>query len=286
MSPTKTFLEVTINGSNPETCIPALAEIGCRGFLEQGPALVGYFGEESLRPGESAAGFRERINRAVREVSAEARVDFREVPDRDWNEEWEKSIRPIEIGERFVVRPSWAPYENRDQRIVIQIDPKMSFGTGFHESTRLMMSLLERYVQPGFSVLDVGTGTGILAIAAARLGSGRVLGIDNDDWSISNSKENIRANGLEDRIDISGTPAENLSDLSFNLLAANLTLNTISELLPRFHRLLVLNGMLLISGFLVTDREAMIGRASSARFFVVDEESENGWLAIAARRLP
>ena len=284
-----------------------MVELGSHGFQETDAHLLCYFDKTALDK-QQLDRLKHDVKELLKTISANAEVRLREFEEENWNSEWEKTIQPIEVGQKFVIKPSWSSYENKENRIVIQIDPKMSFGTGYHETTRLVLRLLERYLvknstpQPpslGFqekgvsrpqagrgmsSVLDVGTGTGILAIAAIKLGAKSALGVDIDDWSIENANENIVANGVEQQIKISDLPITSISGQIFDAITANLTLNTNLELLPVFHRLLAPNGMVFLSGLLESDREAILRGLVSERFRITEELRENEWIAVAATK--
>ena len=116
--------------------------------------------------------------------------------NKNWNEEWERKLVPIEVTERIVVRPSFKEYDAAENQIVLIIDPKMSFGTGEHQTTKLMLQLLEIYIKPDSKILDVGSGTGILSIAAAKLGAAKVIAVDNDELCYENGIENVNNNNV------------------------------------------------------------------------------------------
>jgi ribosomal protein L11 methyltransferase len=294
----KTYLEISITATNSqrELLIPTMIELGCRSFQETETELLCYFEEKDSpakppnkqRSRKNAGkqqinGLKDKIARMVRMISANADVRYRTIEEKKWNEEWERTIKPIEIGEKIVIKPSWAQYENKQNRIVIQIDPKMSFGTGYHETTRLVIRLLEQYTTPECSVLDVGTGTGILAIAAVKLGAQSAVAIDNDKWSIENAQENVLANAVSDKVTITTQPINELTNNQSHLIAANITLNTIIELLPEMVKRLKEKGILLLSGLLRDDEAALTAALSTYGFRVAEKISENEWIAVAAQ---
>jgi len=281
----KTFLEVSISASEQqrEMLIPTMMEWGCEGFEETDTALLCYMSMDQWAPGRLAS-LKQELMTQLRHISLNADVQFREIQDRNWNEEWEKTIQPIEVGDRIVIKPSWAVYNAPHGKIVIQIDPKMSFGTGYHETTRLTIQLLEKYLKPGSRVLDVGTGTGILAIAAMKLGGSSAAGTDIDEWALENARENVEANGLSDTVEISGKSPGDFPTSEFDLLTANLTLNTNFELLEEFRKALRDNGTLLLSGLLNVDQKKMIQGLEENRFRILEEIFENEWIAIAAMK--
>src|SRR5436190_5555880 len=162
--------------------------------------------------------------------SAVQDMQFREVPNRDWLNEWKKDWHPVEIG-RLVVAPPWGEIQAAQDRVVIRIEPGMAFGTGTHETTRLCLKAIMRFFKGG-SFLDVGTGTGILAIAAARLSpQAEISACDTDAAAIEIARENARLNGVADRIDFRvGSLVE--SGASADFVCANLTADVISSMLP------------------------------------------------------
>jgi ribosomal protein L11 methyltransferase len=281
----KTYLEISISASEQqrELLIPTMIELGCEGFQETETELLCYIAKSKWNE-EKFIDLKTDLKRLLQTLSSNANIRLREFQEENWNEQWERSIQPIEIGKKLVIKPSWARYNNTDGRIVIQIDPKMSFGTGYHETTRLVLVLLEKYISVRCSLLDVGTGTGVLAIAAIKLGAETAIGIDIDEWSIENAKENVLANHVSEHVSISYTPLETLQYDSFHLITANLTLNTNIEMLTEFRRLLKDNGILLLSGLLNTDREKMVEQLDRYSLKILDELTENEWIAIAAQK--
>jgi ribosomal protein L11 methyltransferase len=207
-----------------------------------------------------------------------------EIQNQNWNRQWEESIQPVEVSERIVITPSWHSLPEEAGRIVLVIDPKMSFGTGYHESTRLMLRMMERYVTPKSFVLDVGTGTGILAIAAVKLGSRLAVGIDTDEWSHINAKENVIHNSCEQRVDIRLGSLEVVKEIGFDFILANITRGTITELFPSMAEKLDKRGTFLLSGLLTDDRELIKGVLNEHHCTLLSIDEENEWIGVAARK--
>jgi len=283
----KSYLEISItaNETRRELLIPTMMELGAQGFMETDSELLCYF-DKTRWTRRQMENLQHDVAQLLRTISSNARVKLQTIQEKDWNELWERSVQPIEIGEKLVVKPSWARYEKRDRKIIIQIDPKMSFGTGYHETTRLMLRLLEQHLREGSTVLDVGTGTGILAIAAAKLGARQAVGIDNERWAIENALENVKANAVADKIRITGQPLNRLTDASFDLIAANITLNTIIALLPEITRLLKPKGILLFSGLLLQDEETLTRHLKKNDCRLFDRLQEGEWIAMGVNLTP
>lgn len=279
----RTYLEISIASteSQREILIPNLVELGCRGFQETDDALLCYF-DKGRWDSSGYKRFKNDVRKILNMFSVHAEVSYREIEETNWNEEWEKSLKPIEVGTRFVIRPSWTKAVDRSGRIAILIDPKMSFGTGYHESTRLILGLLETQLTAGDLLLDVGTGTGILAIAAVKLGARAAVGNDIDEWALENALENITLNGVECSVTITEKTIESFPSSGFDTICANIMSTTILQMLPEFHRIAKPGGKLLLSGILTIERETIIAGLHSFHFDLREERTENEWIAIAA----
>jgi ribosomal protein L11 methyltransferase len=205
-------------------------------------------------------------------------MSLREVEDQDWLGEWKKSWQPVEVGERFLIAPPWSEIKDDVERLVIRIEPGMAFGTGTHETTRLCLAALERHFTGG-SLLDVGTGTGILAIAAAKLApDASVEACDTDAEAVAIAEENARLNGVADRIEFSvGTVTE--STASADVVCANLTADVIVPLLPAL--LGATCGQLILSGILETQVEFVSNALHQNGVDSLLEVNQDGeWVAI------
>jgi ribosomal protein L11 methyltransferase len=265
--------------------VALLGQLGVEGFWEDDDLLKCYIPERRW-----SLALQEEIRRTVAAIvrsSTQAVPDIRihSLPDRNWNEEWEKTIQPLHVTRRIVISPSWHDYKPAAGEIVLTIDPKMSFGTGYHESTRLILGLLEVHIRPGGTVLDVGTGTGVLALAALRLGAASAIAVDIDEWSYANALENAQLNGVSDRLtilhgDITATPL-----LQHDLVVANIQRSILIPMLAALRSRMKVDGKLLLAGLLTADREPMLAALQEAGFRVCEETRENEWIALAAERM-
>jgi ribosomal protein L11 methyltransferase len=215
-------------------------------------------------------------------TSVQPSITIRRIEDQNWNEAWEKTIKPIHVTDRIVIKPTWHEYSPVPDELVITIDPKMSFGTGYHETTRLVLRLMERFVRPGMSILDVGTGTGVLAITGIRLGARNAVGIDVDEWSSTNAQENVRLNRVENQVTIRQTELACLPPMTFDLITANIQLNAIVSMLTQMGKRLAGGGVLLLSGLLANDNDEIMGSLSQNGFTMCEKIRENEWIALAA----
>ncbi len=207
----------------------------------------------------------------------EPAVDLRIVPPQNWNAVWEASIEPVSVGP-FLVVPSWAdPPREGEDAILLEIDPKMSFGTGHHATTRLALQHVARAVEPGDRLLDVGTGTGILSIAACRLGAASALALDIDARAVENARENVARNGAEACVEVRhGVLAEVDAD-GFDGVVVNITIDVLLDLLPELPPRLRPGARLIVSGLFSHDRSRLIDAAVEHGFSLQAENTEGGW---------
>ena len=206
------------------------------------------------------------------------------VDDQDWLHRWKDYFEPAPITERFVIKPAWSSYQPGPGEQVIEMDPGMAFGTGTHATTRLCLRLLEKYLEPGDAVLDVGTGTGILSIAAAKLGSKRVLAVDIDPLAIETARENIAKNHVEKAVTAVVADLAEGIDFQADVVIANLMADLIIRLSGSVKERLTEKGIF-ISGGIIQGKEISVQSAlESSGFQVTDILQEDEWWAIAAKR--
>lgn len=273
-------LDVTLESAAREAVEYALMEAGASGTetAETGEAMrvAGYFDHAPEREAVRACVLDALRIYALPPASVRA-IEVREVEARDWLGEWKKSWRPVEVGARFVVAPPWGEVEDRPGRICIRIEPGMAFGTGTHETTRLCLVALEKHFAGG-TLLDVGTGTGILAIAAAKLDPrARVEACDTDAEAVEIARENAALNGVAAQVNFrTGTIEE--TGASFDCVCANLTADVILPLLPALTGATC--GRLILSGILDTQADAVRARLAELGINETQTESAGEWVAI------
>lgn len=207
------------------------------------------------------------------------------VHEQDWAENWKRYYKPFRAGERIVVKPSWEPYEPFPEDLVIEMDPGMAFGTGTHETTYMCLQMLERYVRPGSACIDVGTGTGILAIAAAKLGAQDVLAIDLDEQAVVVAKENIRKNGMEQVVHAQAGDLLKDSIGKADVIVANIIADVICALCGPAKSHIRPGGAFICSG-IIREREEDVLRALRQAGYAVDCRIARGeWICLSAKPL-
>ncbi len=276
-------LTVTAEGESADEIVALLSAAGFEGFWEDGTSLRAYIPLPRWNDAVLASARQAIAEHARATGQQEPLIDIRTIPPQNWNARWEESIQPLRIPPGIVIAPSWRHVEPAPDELLLTIDPKMSFGTGHHETTRLMLSLLHPRVSAGCTMLDVGTGTGVLAIAAARLGARRVVGVDIDEWSQENARENATVNGVDHVVtillgDLSVVPPE-----SFDIVAANIQRSVIEPLLPDLAARTHPTGSVLVAGLLSSESHDMRSAFRRHSLIVEEERSENEWIAFALR---
>ncbi len=202
--------------------------------------------------------------------------------EENWNAKWESRTGIVEATKSIIIKPSWKKLRLKDRgKTILHIDPKMSFGTGHHETTRLSLVLLERYLMKGNKILDFGCGTGILAIASVKLGAHSAIAIDNDAWALSNALENVKKNRVGRKVRVLLGSAHKTPNRLFDLIIANIDVPTITKFLPFFAKKVKKGNTIIFSGILTTDYESLIPLFSKQRLSVVEFITEKEWLAVA-----
>ncbi|HEY9084158.1 MAG TPA: 50S ribosomal protein L11 methyltransferase [Vicingaceae bacterium] len=251
-----------------EILIAELAEIGFESFVDTEDGFEAYIQETDFDESNL-----EQISLLSNE---EFKIDYtiNKIAQQNWNEQWEKSFDPIFVDEKCMIR---APFHEKpaDNVIDIIIEPKMSFGTGHHETTHLIVSRLLNVDLNDKAVLDMGCGTGILAILAKKRNCGKVLAIDNDEWAYTNSVENCERNNVD--IEVVLGDANQIKSNKFDVIIANINRNILLRDMYFYADALNINGLLLLSGFFSIDKEVLIEEANKIGLTLTFENTKNEW---------
>lgn len=211
-------------------------------------------------------------------------ISWQEVHEEDWATAWKQYFHPVRVGERIVVKPLWEKYEPSLGDIVIALDPGMAFGTGTHYTTKLCIKCLETILQKGNIVFDVGTGSGILAVTAAKLGAAQVKAIDLDAVAVHVAKENVACNKVENIVSVSRGDLLTGVDGKADIIIANIIADVIKKMLPDITERLKSEGIF-VAGGIISERLSDVVEAMEQNDFTVEKVIEdNGWVAIIARR--
>jgi len=256
-------LIIEANPYQQEELIALLSDFDPLGFEERDTELIAWFSDG-------------QFDKEILHVLEGYAFHQATVEDKNWNEEWERNFHPVRVGNFAAMR---ADFHNAidDVQYEIIITPKMSFGTGHHATTYMMMAQMEHIDFTGKTVFDFGTGTGILAILAEKLGAALIDAIDVDEWSIDNAQENVQRNQCHQ---INITQSTVIPDKQYDIILANINRNVILEYMDGLRKATVPNGYILFSGLLTADRNDIIAAAATAGFKLVKEMESTNWISL------
>jgi ribosomal protein L11 methyltransferase len=240
-----------------------------------------------------AAARRERIERALWHVRAFNLAPIgplveKELAEQDWQQAWREYYHPLRIGQRVVIKPTWREYTPRPGDIVVELDPGMAFGTGSHQTTALCLALLEERLRPGSIVLDQGTGSGILAIAAARLGAREVHAVDISTVAVQAAIANVAGNGLSGAVrvwqvrDDDPPGGASVREVRYDLIVANIIARVIVAMAPALAAALAPGGTLIASGIIREREDEVAGALAGAGLTVLERRHQDEWVALVA----
>lgn len=276
---TFTVLSITIDPAETgqDLLISELGDIGFDGFLEEGQGFEASIGSDCFDHEKT-----EGVLGRFREAGYTIKVTQREEADRNWNEEWEKNFDPVEIGDLCRIR---APFheEKAGFRLEVTIMPRMSFGTGHHATTAGVIRLMMTHPLRS-PLLDMGSGTAVLAIVARKLGVEDVTAIDIDDWAFDNAPDNCALNGITD-IEVLQGDASLLGAKTFGTIIANINRNVLLEDIPKYVAVLEKDGSLFLSGFYTEDFPMILGEAEDNGLTLTDHVVNNDWVAAVFNRV-
>ncbi len=258
-------LSILAEEAQQEQLISILSILGATGFEQTETTLLAYFEEEAFPSYE------------VNEILKDYAFQIHTVQEQNWNAVWESNFQPVVVGDFCAVRADFhAPIPQVEHEIIIT--PKMSFGTGHHATTHMMMEQMQQIDFQGMEVFDFGTGTGILAILAEKLGAAQITAIDNDEWSFENARENTAKNNCTKiAVQLSSVLPENRQ---YDIVLANINRNVILQYLPYLKNLVKKEGLVLLSGLLKEDKEAISAACNQVGFDGQTEKERNNWISL------
>ncbi|MCH7516568.1 MAG: 50S ribosomal protein L11 methyltransferase [Bacteroidetes bacterium] len=262
----------------PDILSGLLWELEITGVTENDDVVIAFATEGSPVNEEMIKGLLNKL--VAQNVIEEFSVTREILEEKNWNELWEKSREVIRISERIVIKPTFKEYDSKENEIVITLDPKMSFGTGEHESTKLALRLMEKYVKGNEKVLDVGSGTGILSIASIKLGTAHAVAVDNDPWCYQNGTENCALNDVAGRIKVIEGEISIIPEEDFDLVLANIQKNILLSISEKIKAKLKKNGIIILSGLLLKDETEIINHYQLIGFKFKEKKVMDDWIAI------
>ena len=219
-----------------------------------------------------------------KEYNIKSNLTYQYIAEKEWSECWKAFYRPEKISQKITVKPTWRIYTAKKDEIILEIDPGMAFGTGTHPTTRLCIKMIEKFMKKGDSFLDVGTGSGILMIAAAKLGAKMLLGIDNDEIAVEIAKKNLLQNKIKNCqfIVVRGKLIDAIQG-KFNMVAANILTETILDLLVNINKILNKGGIIIASGILKEHKNMVVEKMKELGFEILDSHTKKNWVVITGQ---
>ncbi|MFW6334749.1 MAG: 50S ribosomal protein L11 methyltransferase [Desulfosalsimonas sp.] len=296
---------VAFSAADPETAADLIADIflalGVKGVIMESPddspgidwagqgplppdhhAVTGFFPEDG-RLETSLEELEKRLSYLESKIGVSWRISADGIEEQNWAESWKDHFHPVKISEKIVVKPTWRQYRPEGGEIIVELDPGMAFGTGTHPSTALCLRLMERFMRPGFRVLDIGTGSGILLTAAAKLGAAALFGTDCDPVAVEVARQNLLLNGVSENIFRLETC--NLADAfsgKADLAAANIMTETIVPMIPQIPGFLGPGGIFIASGILAESSQTVSQALEKSGLGVIEILTEGEWAGLAA----
>lgn len=210
------------------------------------------------------------------------------VDEDDWADAWKQYYKPVKCGQKIVIVPMWEKYDAEDDEVIIKMDPGMAFGTGTHETTRLCLAMMEKHMTPDMTVMDMGTGSGILAIYAAKIGAEKIDAYDIDPVAVRVAKENFVANGVEDKIYCTVSDLMQNADKTrekYDFVCANIVADIVIRLSECMGDYVKKDGLCAVSGIIEPQAERVKKAVSEKGFVLIDETKENDWCAFVFKRI-
>lgn len=277
------YYEVTLQipSLSKDAVMNRLSDLGCLGFVEADDRMLAYFDEKCVKEDLKAA--LDAFRNCLRDAELDPGFTFsvQTLPDQDWNEAWKRHFSPIDVGERITIIPSWIEHDTN--RIPVIIDPGMVFGTGHHETTRTCMMQIEQIAKrKQGSCLDIGTGTGILAITAARFGFAPVVAVEIDPLAVDAAERNVRLNHLEN-ITVMLGGVQDVSE-TFDLITANLLSGILIDSAHAIARHLRDDGWAIFSGMLAGEDDGVRSAMEREGLRLEDTINDNRWVTLTYRR--
>lgn len=252
--------------------------------IKEGAVVKGYFKEDG-NFSETLKYIEESVNKLpdFGFSKGEGIVTANKVNEEEWENNWKKYYKPTKVGEKIVVKPIWEKYEKAEDEVIVELDPGMAFGTGTHETTRMCVKALEKYVEKESTVFDIGTGSGILAITASKLGAKKVIGVDLDPVAVDSAKNNVAFNSLQN-IDILYGDLMEVVKGKANIVIANIIADVIMFLAESVKNFIEEEGYFISSGIIREKKDQVIEKLEALDFKILEVCEEGEWVCIVSKK--
>ena len=262
-----------------------IVELSPTDFPDVGVIVKGYINELNFDD-ETFTRFKGELEQLGQNINIGEffKIETTTIKDSDWENSWKDYFDILNIGEKFVIVPTWREYENEENKYVINIDPGMAFGTGGHETTSLCIKNLEKYVKPHDNIIDVGCGSGILSIAASYLTDGEIKAVDLDKLAVDVSRENFALNNSENRIVVEEASLLTKETKKYNVIVANILAHIIELMLDDAYKLLEDGGYYITSGIIKDKKDELLEKMLERGFKLIEETSDNEWYSFVVTK--
>lgn len=262
--------------------------------FEKGPAYLTIYIPENQQGVEMLYSAREAVAQAEQETGHAMPYALSSINEQDWANNWKKYFKPIPVGERLLIKPSWEDVEDAQGRVILEIDPSSSFGTGTHATTQLCMEQLEKYLRPGDDVLDMGCGSGILGVAAMLLEAGSVTGVDIEQNAVETALENARRNGIsqasfavrQGNILEDSALRETIGARRYDVILANIVADVVIAMSPLFHEMVKAGGVVITSGIITERIDDVVQGMTQAGLAVKEIVERDDWASVIGEIKP
>ncbi len=246
-------------------------------------AVIGYFPKNG-QLAERCRMLEEKLNLLHQSFQITTQLAYHDIDEQDWAHSWKQYFFTEKITDTIVIKPSWRTYQAGPEEIVLEIDPGMAFGTGTHPTTRMCIALIEKYIRPKDTFLDIGTGSGILMIAAAKLGAAATTGIDNDEMAVSVARQNLARNYIpKGKYEIkTGNLTHDLNS-RYSLVAANILSEIIVQLADDVQNVMLPGAFFICSGIIESKQKMVADKLTSVGFYILETRIEEEWVAMVGR---
>jgi len=250
----------------------------------EGALLTGYF--EEIDPIQTCEEIKESIAAlATFDIDTGlAEIDYKEIFPSDWENEWKKYFKPFRLGNHIVIKPTWETFETLHDDLVIEIDPGNAFGSGTHETTSMCIEMIEKYMKTTDTVVDVGCGSGILAIAAGKLGSKSIIAVDIDENAVNTAKENVALNGLTEVTDVRHGDLISVISEKADLVVANIIADIIVKLSDDIDKILKPDALFISSGLIMNKVDWVIEELALRQFEIIEVMKKGEWAVVVSKK--
>ncbi|MCI0493879.1 50S ribosomal protein L11 methyltransferase [candidate division KSB1 bacterium] len=287
LKPKNNWVEISLPVSDQveDAVTNFLFELGAAGSSIREDLLSAYFQESvwTKQKHEQLIHYLHQLNELDFFVRTD-QIQVQIIENQDWNAIWKQSIKPIDIDGKILIKPSWIDIKPSPNMHIIEIDPQMAFGTGTHATTQLMLKFIIEHIGKSFRIIDIGTGTGILAMAAARLSEASIIAFDNDPIAAATAQQNIQKNHVQEKIHLFCGTLDTIKKIQFDLVLANINRTTIVPMLSDIYDKMKASGLAILSGILIEEKSEITKHLNRFPLKIVAEKQIDEWIGLVIQK--